>query len=170
MNSILLEAKSFSLPITPEPFEKYFSGFEFEYLPFDNSAFNDPFNGKELHGYYDHKNGKVRILYAANCPRTRQRFTQVHELIHFYQHLDQDFLADIEALKSPVMQHKLIERIADKTAAYYLVPLPLLRAEAMEKPNVLSLAGVFAVSPKVIEICLKDYNLTLKEQEYEPPW
>ncbi|OGY31051.1 MAG: hypothetical protein A3C02_04470 [Candidatus Andersenbacteria bacterium RIFCSPHIGHO2_02_FULL_45_11] len=164
VNSILSEAKSFSLPITPEPFESYFSGFEFTYIPFDNSA------QPKLDGCWDRNEGQIRIFYSSNAPEVRQRFTITHELIHVYQAFDPEFLAEMEAIKSPQQREQLMERIANKTAAYYLAPLPLLAAEAKTTPHILSLAAMFGVSTQAMEICLKDYGIVIDEKAYKPPW
>lgn len=153
IDKIFLEAGQVSLPIDFAPFEQYFSGFEFQYFPFDNSTLN------KVHGFHEIEGKTIKIYFAENCVISRQRFTIAHELMHVYQLLDHEFLVDLEAIRVPFIRKKLIERIADKAAAYYLAPLPLLQEEARHTCNAIKLAGLFGISPQAAEICLSDYGL-----------
>ncbi len=153
IDKILLDAHLFDFPITFEPFEKYFSGFDFQYFTFDNS------DHKDLHGFYEVEDALIKIYYADNCVGSRQRFTIAHELMHVYQYFDHEFQVDIEAIISPVIRKLLIERLADKSAAYYLAPLPLMAVQAQKTCNAIQLAATFSISPRAAEICLSDYGL-----------
>lgn len=153
IDKIFLEAGRLSLPIDFGPFEDYFTGFNFQYTPFDNTGLDD------LHGLHEVSDGRIHVYYAENCVRSRQRFTIAHELMHVYQHFDHEFLVDIESIRSTNIQKRLIERIADKSAGYYLAPLPLLKAEVKNTCNAIQLASLFGMSPKAISICLQDYGL-----------
>lgn len=165
IDKILLAAKSVSLPIDFKPFENYFSGFTVEYRAFDNEKM------PTLHGFSDYNNGHIRIFYASNCVEHRQRFTIAHEFIHIYQLFDPEFRAELEALPSEAAQQDMAEHIANKAAAFYLVPKPILEQELERPKNMIGVCSFFGVSQATLDICLKDYDLAhLKNNLNAPPW
>jgi hypothetical protein len=154
IDNILIADPSLTIPVSFKPFERYLSGFEIEYYGFDNTFL------PSVHGCHTIEDGKIKIYYASNCPQTRKRFSVAHEFIHIYQRLDPHFRSSMEALPSDEVRAKLIERIAENIASYYLVPQPLLENCYKTDKDVYSLASTFCVSQKTMEICLKEYRLT----------
>ena len=155
IDKIFVAAQSLSLPIGFEPFEAYMTGFNFYYSPFDNTTH------ETLWGRWEATDdGTVIVRYADNCPKVRQRFSIAHELMHVYGHYDPEFKMQIDKIPDYATRKRLIERVADKSASYYLVPEPILRETWKETSNAAYQAHLYGVSQKTMEICLKDYGLT----------
>ncbi len=157
IDKIFMASSSVSLPIGFEPFQEYFSGFDFYYQPFDNTL-NDTLWGR----WEVTDDGAIVVRYADNCPKVRQRFSIAHELMHVYGYHDPEFKMQIDKIRTPWVRKKIIERVADKSAAYYLVPEPILRETWKETPNADYQAKLYGVSRKTMEICLKDYGIITK--------
>ncbi len=117
---------SIKMPMEVSVIEDYLTGFSFEYKPFRNWL--------EVHsqveGYWVPDNesaDKIIIHYNACAPESRQRFTKVHELFHFSQRLDMQFIAFIDELVlNTTLPHyvidKILERGTDKATSMYLMP------------------------------------------------
>ncbi len=161
---VLLKAKPLNLPLDFTALEKYMDGFTVEYrniadLPEEFLAdLRQAGEVKEGWNHIDTKNGIVYIFFDPNMSKERQRFTIAHEWGHVFQKLDSEFKADMESLPNAEERNAIIESVADHMAAFYLVPHPLLKAEATEAMRVYGieeaivprLAVRFAVSQAVI--------------------
>lgn len=138
--------------------ENYLTGFKFEYIGFcDETGIKD--------GWWEIENNNlVKIFYNQNAPETRQRFTKIHELIHFLQFLDKTFkdLLDqavlISSLPSDVIA-KLIEKATDKAAAMYLMPCQYVAEKWQKNKNSLLLSKYFQVSQQSAEYRLKECKI-----------
>lgn len=157
IDNILIADQTLSIPISFKPFVRYLSGFEIEFYGFDN------FLQPNVHGCHVIEGNKIKIYYATNCPLVRQRFTVAHEFIHIYQRLDPHFRSSMEALPSDDVRAKLIERIAENIASYYLVPAPLLEDAYKRDKDPSSLANTFCVAKKTMEICMDQYKTWLTD-------
>ncbi len=153
IDNILIADPTLTIPISFKPFERYLSGFKIEYYGFDNTTLPG------VHGCHVIEGDTIKIYYASNCPQTRKRFSVAHEFIHVYQRLDPHFRSSMEALPSAEVRGKLIERIAENIASYYLVPAPLLADAYKREKDIRTLADTFCVSPKTMEICVDQYRL-----------
>ena len=153
IDNILIADPTLTIPISFKPFERYLSGFKVEYYGFDNTTLPG------VHGCHTIEGDTIKIYYATNCPQTRKRFSVAHEFIHVYQRLDPHFRSSMEALPSDEVRAKLIERIAENIASYYLVPAPLLADAYKREKDIRTLADTFCVSPKTMEICVDQYRL-----------
>ncbi len=161
VHKVFMNADTVSVPINFAPMSQYLNGFLFEYYPFNPTE-----HGLNIDGMYDIVDeGTIRIFVANDVPRERQRFTIAHEFAHILQRFDGEFMADMEAIADPVERQNIIERVAEITASYYLAPYPVLKrayARAIEHDDrwvIRSLATEFAVSVKMMEICVSDYSL-----------
>ncbi len=127
IDSIIQEAggKIF-FPMDTSFLEGYFDGFTFEYRPFTVGLLTD--QGQEGHWEYSpHDRSHIIIFYNSSSPEHRQRFTKIHELFHFIQTLDRQFLKFLDELivnttLPACVVNKLLERGTDKAAAMYLMP------------------------------------------------
>lgn len=147
-------------PISFLPFENAFTGWKIGYEPFDNKPC------PRVDGFHDIDNeaSVITVFYADNLHPVRMRFTVAHELMHVYQRLDPHFRSSMEMLPSDEMRVRLVERLANQSAAYYLMPEGLLRHEFAEHdrniwPTELVLASLFKVSEQSIDIALKEYGI-----------
>lgn len=139
-----------AFPIGTDLIEKYLTGFELRYKPFDRAALGL----QGIEGFWepdDREDGVVNIYFNQNTNPNRQHFTKVHETLHLCQFLDSDFrvLIDDTVLNDVLpleMVEKLIERITEKTAAIYLMPKEQTVKKYQENKNVLQLAQDFKVS------------------------
>jgi hypothetical protein len=113
-------------PMQPQYLEQYFTGYTFEYRTFCNLY---EFN-RQTEGYWQidpNDPSHIIIFYNRCATRKRQRYSQVHELMHFAQTVDPQFLDffDELILNSTLPENvvvKLLERLTDKAAAMYLMP------------------------------------------------
>lgn len=147
-------------PITFLPYENAFTGWKIEYESFDNSPI------PKVDGFHDMDNEAsiIRIFYAQNLFPSRIRFTIAHELAHVYQRLDPHFRSSMEAIPSSEMRVRLMERLANASASYFLVPEKLLRNEyeiynTGHWPTEMVLASNFKVSERTIDIALDEYGI-----------
>jgi len=162
VHKIFMNADEVSIPIAFAPMAQYLNGFLFEYCPFDPAEC-----GLNVDGMYEITDESViRIFVATDVPRSRQRFTVAHEFAHILQRFDGEFMADMEAIADPGERQDIIERVAEITASYYLAPYPVLKrayhravAEHGESWALSHLADQFAVSYKMMTICISDYGL-----------
>jgi hypothetical protein len=132
-------------PMETDYIEKYLAGFTFEYIPFFHNFGADGFLD------YNIEAGKVSIFYNTNCPLNRRRYTKIHELFHFVQLLDMQFLDFFDNLliNSDFPNYlivKLLEKSTDKATAMYLMPNEYFIKKYNEIKNVDELARIFGVS------------------------
>lgn len=117
---------SITLPMQPLYLEHYLSGFTFEYRTFCNLF---EFT-RETEGFWridPERPTHVTIFYNRCASRNRQRYTQVHELLHFVQTVDDKFLTFLDELilNSTLPEGvvvKLLERLTERATAMYLMP------------------------------------------------
>lgn len=143
-------------PVSFEHLEDYFSGFVFEYQPFENAEVSC------LWGMWDmmpDKDNKVTIYYALSGNECRDRFSIAHELMHYYQYLDTTFKHSLQEKVPEDVAERIIEKLADQMAAYYLVPPEMLYKTYRDNPSAHYQAQLYHVSPQVIEICLTNYGI-----------
>lgn len=117
---------SVALPMQPLYLERYLSGFTFEYRSFCNLF---EFT-RQTEGFWkiDPENPTHVIIFYNRCAsHKRQRYTKVHELLHFTQTVDDKFLTFFDELilnttlpESVVV--KLLERLTERATAMYLMP------------------------------------------------
>lgn len=162
---VLSNASSLDLPLDFTALEKYMGdSFAVEYrdiadLPKDFlDHLREVGEIKEGWKYIDTKKGIIYIFFDPRVSMERQRFTIAHEWGHVFQKIDGDFKMDMEAIPNEEERNAIIESVANHIAAFYLVPHPLLKAEATEAMRVYGieeaivprLAVRFAVSQAVI--------------------
>jgi len=172
INDILLNCTNLTLPIETNILENYLVGFKFEYQPFVSL---NP--SKEGSFDYLQEEGKVIIKYNSFSTINRQRFTKVHEIFHFVQRLDPQFLNFIDDLVlnsnlPPIVITKLIERSADKATSMYLMPENYfynkykdlaVRNENFGETSLKELAQTFMVCPKTAFIRLKEIGILVPQ-------
>ncbi len=161
IDKLFRNARPVRVPISFAPMEKYFNGFTCEYYPFDPRE-----HSISVDGMYEIVNGDtIRIYFATDVPVGRQRFSIAHEFSHVVQKYDGEFMADMDAIPDPEERQKIIERVAEITASYYLAPYPFVhraysRAIARQERDIIgALATEFNVSYEMMKICLSDYSL-----------
>lgn len=137
VNSIITNGGgTVSLPMQPKYLEQYITGYTFEYRAFCNIS--------ETHGktegfwrFDEHDPTHVIIFYNRCTSPKRQRYSQVHELMHFLQTVDPPFLDFLDELilnstLPEAVVVKLLERLTDKAAAMYLMPNDFFRKKYEE--------------------------------------
>jgi hypothetical protein len=156
-----------TFPMDTDLIENYLTGFEIDYIPFDNSEIQ----GK-IEGFWeqDEENPfKVRIFYNISCCPERQRFTKIHELIHFCQSLDNKFqhIFDVliinDLLPFEVIKI-LLDRATDKATAIYLMPNEYFVKKYYEIKSVQGLSDYFKVSAPSIIYRIKECGLPILQQ------
>ena len=120
------EGGSITVPMQTTYLERYFSGFTFEYRPFyDLSKL-----ARQVEGEWEHDPQEwshIIVHYNGFALSGRQRYSKVHELFHFAQSLDTEFLAHFDELilnttLPAEVVYKLLERITERATAMYLMP------------------------------------------------
>jgi hypothetical protein len=166
---VLRNAGEFNFPIDFAPLERYCSGFEVQYheIPQDERAalLGGQEEIEEGWHYVDVAKGIIHIFYDPQVTKARQRFTIAHEWAHVLQHFDQSFKSDIEALPETDERCRIIESVANHTAAFYLVPRVILDQQIREvaeacTPNgyASALADRFNVSQEMMTNCLMNFT------------
>ncbi len=126
INSIIAaDGGAIATPMQPQLLEKYLSGYTFEYRTFCNLS-----EAYKTEGFWrlDENNPTHVIIFYNRCTsRKRQRYSQVHELMHFLQTIDPHFLDFLDELilNSTLPEGvivKLLERITERATAMYLMP------------------------------------------------
>lgn len=149
-----------SLPMETNLFQNYLSGWTLNYISFDGTL-----EGKS--GYWerdDENDDMVNIYYNINETKKRQRFTKIHETIHFCQWLDQSFLdffdnIIISELLPPELIIKLLEKATNKATAIYLMPNQYFRQKWQETKSVKELSEYFQVSEGSVAYRLKECEI-----------
>ena len=111
-------------PMDTDYFESYLTGYKLDYIPF-NKSFD-----KNLDGFWmpdPNDNSKINIYYNSNCSVKKQRYTKVHETIHFCQSIDKVFISKFdqisnEGILTTKIIYILLERATDKATAMFLKP------------------------------------------------
>lgn len=164
IEDIYHQSNNVSFPISTKPLEEYLSGFNFHYHPFDKYKYNKP----KLEGFWEedpNDHSQIHILYnTSGASIKRQRFTKIHETIHVFQFYDPEFRQFIdefivyETLPFDKVTH-LMERVADKATAMFLVPAKELRKQYEQSPNPYTLSNYFQVSHQSIIYRLKNTGI-----------
>jgi hypothetical protein len=127
IDDIIKEAGlSITVPMKTKYIEDYLAGYSFEYIPFTGSDIAD----QQVEGYWRmHPTNPNHILihYKQVGYEQRERYTKVHELLHFMQTLDPMFLNSFDEIiwnsaLPPKTIVKLLERLTDRATAMYLMP------------------------------------------------
>jgi len=127
-----------TLPLQVSYIEKYLTGFCFEYRVIEGFDVQS-----EVEGYW-RKNAfdptRIIIFYKQHGYRQRERYTQVHELMHFIQTLDPMFLNTFDDLiwnsaLPPKTIIKLLERLTDRATAMFLMPNDFFQNKYREIQN-----------------------------------
>lgn len=115
--------KKISIPISIDYLTNYLSGFDFKFIPVYE------FENEKIEGFshWDRKNDIVNIYYKAKSTYERQRNTKIHEIIHFCQMFEPDFINKLRDIREEKMLpeyliRKLLERATEKATAMYLMP------------------------------------------------
>ena len=174
------------VPMTRESIEKYLTGYTFEYRTFCN--LREFRSGTEGYWRRDPNKQTHIIIYYNRCTlRARQQFSQIHELMHFLQTVDEPFLAFFDELilntdlpESVIV--KLLERATEKAVVMYLMPNDFfikkyeeIEAEAKKfgKTEVRLLADAFGVSMQSalyrLQECVPQYKSNPLTFENMPP-
>ncbi len=175
-----------TVPMPKELIEKYLTGYTFEYRTFCNIY--EFRRGTEGYWKRDPNNPTHIIIYYNRCTlAARQRFSQIHELVHFLQTVDEPFLTffDELILNSDLPEGviiKLLERATEKAVVMYLMPNDFfikkykeIEAEAKKfgKTEVRLLADAFGVSMQSalyrLQECVPQYKLNPLTLENMPP-
>lgn len=174
VDDIFRHSKAVIFPVDTKYLENYLEGYKFNYIPFNNP---DLVLNK-LDGFWQLGTDKqtVKVWYNTTRPSKRQQYTKIHELIHFCQELDEDIkrLTDY-LLTQTSMPKKLIEmlldKIADKITAMYLMPRNYFIAKCRETTNIQELSDFFQVSPSSVRYRVKECGLKeIKECELLAPF
>jgi len=145
-------------PMETDYLEKYLAGFKFEFIPFFHSFGADGFMDFNI------ELGRVSIFYNTNCPPCRQRFTKIHELFHFLQLLDMQFLDFFDRIYAEsdlpeFVIKQLLEKSTEKATAMYLMPNDYFRKKYNEIKNIDELTRIFGVSKKSLCIRIQECGL-----------
>ena len=143
--------------------ENYLDGYNFNYVPFNNILAKM----MNTEGYFEIdkiNRQNITIFYNTNCQSKKQRFTKIHEIMHFCQYLDLEFLAVVDDLfdnqNFPAeLIYKLVDKSADKATAIYLMPNDYFIKKYQETQNVQELSDYFQVSVPSIMYRLKECGL-----------
>lgn len=104
---------------------------------------------------FDKETKQVFVLYSENGNKKQQRYTIAHELWHFYQRFDWQFieLFDDILLNSPLpdyLKKQLLEKATDKATAMYLMPNDFFIRKFQEITNERN--GIVSMSKAVEEL------------------
>lgn len=138
-------------PIAFTPIEELFSGFGFEYKSIPGVDSTDMCEGRLL---VDVALGQVTVVYAEDVPLSRQRFTIAHELVHLMQWCDFGFMKSMEMVSDDHTRSRIVERLADSVAGYYLAPPQFVMKLYADGASVEMIADTLHVSKQVVEICI----------------
>ena len=168
-NVIRSEGGSITVPMQPAYLERYFSGFTFEYRPFYNLS--QLTKGVEGYWEYDAQNpSHIIVHYNKLALSGRQRYSKVHELLHFAQSVDDEFLTFFDNLilnttLPEAVVYRLLERITEKATAMYLMPNDFFlkkyheirnQSGVFEEAQIKQLATAFDVSAQTARIRLQE--------------
>ncbi|MFH1175711.1 MAG: ImmA/IrrE family metallo-endopeptidase [bacterium] len=155
--------KTLQFPLNTEPIEKFLSGYEIKFTPFNNKLKENP-NYEGF--YYLKEDGKtLQIFYNTHCSIGRQRFTKMHELFHFCQSRDEFFLDIIDDLIEndtlPIdLIVQLVEKSSDKATTFYLMPENIFIKKYYElDKSVKKLSNYFQTSQQSVIYRLKECKL-----------
>ena len=168
-NVIQHEGGSITVPMQPEYLERYFTGFMFEYRPFYNLSQLT----KGVEGYWEYDPqapSHVIIHYNKLALSGRQRYSKVHELFHFAQSVDDEFLTFFDNLilnttLPEAVVYRLLERVTEKATAMYLMPNDFFlkkyheiknQSGAFEEAQIKQLASAFDVSVQAARFRLQE--------------
>ena len=149
-----------SLPMETDLFQNYLSGWTLNYISFDGDL-----GGKSGYWEIDNEdNNIINLYYNINETKKRQRFTKIHETIHFCQWLDsefQDFFDNIiiEEMLPPKLILKLLDKATDKATAIYLMPNQYFREKWQETKSVKKMSEDFQVSEGSVAYRLKECEI-----------
>lgn len=152
-------------PIGTDILQGYLTGFKINYIPFDNRQMGL----QHVEGHWewdDHDASIINIFYNSNAVSYRQHFTKVHETMHLFQFLDAEFR---ELLDSLIVQNvlplsmieQLMERVADRATATYLMPATQVVQQYNLGKNMLELARDFGVSVQTAMYRLKECGIMM---------
>jgi hypothetical protein len=150
-----------TMPMETIYLENYLSGYNFEYIPFNNVSCGIP----QKEGLYRINKQTIRIFYNTNnCNIKRQRYSKVHELWHVCQLFDLEFREAIDYLMEktnfpPELIVELIEKSANKATAIYLMPNDYFIRKYNETQNIRELSDYFQVSIPSIMYRMKECGL-----------
>jgi hypothetical protein len=152
-DGILRSAVELQPPLKLGILQDYLTGFSVSIIPFDKEATPDRC------GYWDidDDNEQITICYAEQDGFARQRFSAAHEFVHVFQYLDPQFQSLLGSVTSPEVRKKIVERVADKAAAYFLMPPWLVLESYKRNPDIDQLAQEYQVSVTSMKIAVNDY-------------
>lgn len=177
---------SISIPLQPKHIEQYLTGYTFEYRTYCTLSTD----GNQPEGFWqrDRTDRNHIIIFYNRCTSSRrQRFTQVHELMHFLQSVDPPFLDFIDELifNSTLPENvviKLVERLTEKSTAMFLMPNDFFLKKYEEiktqspifgDAQVRQLAAIFDVSVQTatyrLEECLGASTVSQNNLGFMPP-
>lgn len=124
-----------ALPMQNAYIEKYLTGFSFEYRIMEGFDVQSEVEGYWKKNPFDPTH--VIIFYKCNGYRQRERYTQIHELLHVVQTLDPMFLNTFDDLiwNSTLPAQtitKLLERLTERATAMFLMPNDFFQEKYIE--------------------------------------
>lgn len=150
-------------PVGTEFLQEYLTGFKINYIPFDNRQMG--LGHVEGHWEWDDREAStINIFYNNNAVSYRQHFTKVHETMHLFQFLDAEFRELLDSLVGEKilpfdMVEQLMERVADRAAATYLMPASQVVQQYNLSKNMLELARQFGVSVQTAMYRLRECGI-----------
>lgn len=151
-----------SFPMEIDLIESYLTGFEINYI-----GFNDFFGSKSGYLEIDEEDENVVTIFfnTYDSPK-RQRYTKIHETLHFCQSLDDSFqyffdeLLTNSTLPLGVVIH-LMEKATDKATAMYLMPNNYFNKKWREVGSISVMSEYFQVSEQSVAYRLKECGITI---------
>ncbi len=151
-----------SFPMETDLIQDYLTGFEINYI-----GFNDFFGSKSGYWEFDEEEENVvNVFYNTFDTPKRQRYTKVHETLHFCQSLDDGFqyffdeLLTNSTLPAGVVI-QLMEKATDKATAMYLMPNIYCKKKWREVQSIAQLSEYFQVSEQSVAYRLKECGITI---------
>mgnify|MGYP001213534392 CR=1 FL=1 len=162
INDIIKTAPNgISLPMDTDLIVNYLSGYTISY-----QGFNGFLETRDGYWELDEETGEITIFYDIATPLKRQRFTKIHETMHFIQSLDVGFQNYFDELLCnstlpPEVVLKLFEKSTDKATAMYLMPQDYFIKKFKEVKSISVLADEFQVSEQSASYRLKECGITI---------
>jgi hypothetical protein len=160
---IIPDNQTLSFPLGTDHIERYLTGFNITYTPFDN------LHNPKIEGYFERDpNADNYNVYfnSRNASHQRQLNTCVHETMHICQSKDDYFQSYFDDLITnqtfpPNIIVKLFEMTTQKATAMYIMPSKHFYRKYTETQSVSELSDYFHASMQSVTIRLKELGLAM---------
>lgn len=161
-----------TVPMQPAFLESYLSGFSFSYHPLCN-LYEYSMGTEGFWRFDENDPSRVLIFYNNYASVERQRYTKIHELFHFVQTMDGNFLYFLDNLieNSTLPENvviKILERTTEKAAAMYLMPNDFFLKKYREIEAVSSTFGTIQIKELATAFGVSVQAATYRIQECVP--